>query len=544
MKTAKHFVFSLFLVFCFIGLPSYAHSQKSINVEYSFEQVSPSTSDLQITFEFKGDPSGTSRLLLPNEWGGQKELYKKIYDLECSAYSIQNTEYPYIKKIRHKPNDLIKIKYKVQLYTEQISRENYHRPLGAPSYFFGVGYGLFIIPQNNTRQGNVTLNWNKLPAHWSIANSFGSNQRQQKLSTQLSNLQSGVFLGGDFNLLQCGTASNPICIAMKGTWPFSNQEFISLVEKIINSQRDFWNDHNFPNYLISVMPMDDENAMVGTALTNAFALFLGKLKNTQDNYIQLLTSLISHEHFHTWNGCKMHSTEPSGSMYWFSEGFTEYYSAKLNYHYGIIDIEKYIEHINMMLADYFSSPVHNERNDRIVKDFWNNSDVQRLPYARGFTLALYLDLKIQSNSSGLHSLDNLMYDLQKTTEAKNGLFSKSDLLSLFTKYLTSDDIVQLDRYIIHGDSVPLHPTLLQNQYHVEWTDLVGFDLQRSLAAHVIQGLKPNSTPAKAGVKNGMKLVKWSKKGTKVQLTISEKKGLLKTISYEISAKQVPQYVPR
>lgn len=115
-------------------------------VKYSVSHLG--TNDLHVTLEFTGDPSGTSQLFLPNEWADQKELYKEIYDLQCLGYSIEETEEPDIKIIHHNPSDLIKINYKVHLFSAPPPINICFRPLGDSSYFFFIGHGLFILPQH------------------------------------------------------------------------------------------------------------------------------------------------------------------------------------------------------------------------------------------------------------------------------------------------------------------------------------------------------------------------------------------------------------
>jgi len=532
----KAYFITIFLTLPWAFLHLYAH--EPLQIKYSFAYAN----ELQITLEFTGDSSGTSQLFLPHEWAGQKELYQEIYDLQCSNHPIEETEKPEIRLIHHTPHEPLTLSYKVHLVAENISRKNFYRPLGNNSYFFSLGYGLFIIPHSPELEANITLVWDQLPAHWTIANSHGANQVQQKLFLPFIHLQHAVFLAGDFNLIQCGPSDNPVYVAARGDLGFAKDEFMHLTEKIIKSQRDFWKDYDFPYYFISAIPIDDENVISGTATTNSFSLFLGKFTYPKNEYLNRLAHMISHEHFHTWIGLKMESSEREGSLFWFTEGFTEYYSVKLNYQNGVMSLKQHVDHTNELLAEYFESPVHHESNERIVKDFWNDPYVQRLPYVRGFALAAHWDLQIQTASSGLYCLDDVMHDLQKATLEK-GMFSKSDLLTLFSRYLPQEEIPKMEQCVTHGESVPVNESMFQNEYRLEWNDDLGFDLQQSLSAGVIRGVKPNNVAATSGLKNGMKLLDWNREGTKVQLTVTEKDSSVKKISYDlISLKKIPQFV--
>jgi hypothetical protein len=49
----------------------------------------------------------------------------------------------------------------------------------------------------------------------------------------------------------------------------------------------------------------------------------------------------------------MMSCGPEGELFWFKEGFTEYYAVKLNYRNHLIDLNDYLEHINTIMYDYY-----------------------------------------------------------------------------------------------------------------------------------------------------------------------------------------------
>ncbi|WP_230453755.1 M61 family metallopeptidase [Rickettsia rickettsii] len=101
--------------------------------------------------------------------------------------------------------------------------------------------------------------------------------------------------------------------------------------------------------------------------------------------------------------------------YWWSEGFTDYYSRVLALRSSvIITLEEFVEEFNKFFENYYLSPVINEPNNVIATDYWQDYAV-RLPYYSGFVLALYLDNFIKENNKS-KSLDNVMLDLFKTSK--------------------------------------------------------------------------------------------------------------------------------
>ncbi|MGI4752765.1 MAG: hypothetical protein ACRYE8_03440 [Janthinobacterium lividum] len=99
---------------------------------------------------------------------------------------------------------------------------------------------------------------------------------------------------------------------------------------------------------------------------------------------------------HNWIGKKIRNT--SDLNYWWSEGFTDYYSRVLALRSGVITVEEFVEEFNQFFKDYYLSPVINEPNSKIEEDSWRNYAVSKLPYYRGFIFALYLNNLIKENS--------------------------------------------------------------------------------------------------------------------------------------------------
>lgn len=511
-------------------------------VLYHFSPAETPIKNIQVTLEFKGEPSGTTNLILPNEWADQKELHKEIYDLKCIGHEIESTDNPHIKTITHNPDEFLKVHYKLRLNCENISVNNCYRPIGNQDYFFFIGYGLFIFPQDFNRESKITLDWSGYPSSWNLANSFGVKQSIQHLSMPLHKLSYGAYMGGDFRIISCGESSNPILIASRGKFPFSDEEFVYLVEPAFKIQRAFWKDFDFPYYLISAIPIDQKYYYRGTGLKNTFSLFLGEqdlLKDVhKDLYIEHLKHLISHEHFHTWNGGKICSSEKAGSFYWFSEGFTEYYTIKLNFLHQFISEETYLKKINQILSDYYSSPVVNATNLEIKNDFWENSSMQKLPYVRGCLLAYYLDTKIQKQSSGKFSLDDFMFDLFDFCNKNKGSFSQEDFFHILDKYLDGD----IKNYALDGDTIPVEELDFYTDTQVIFHDYLGFDLYDALHHSSLQNVLPDELLNQADLTKH-KLMQWSYKNNIVQIILTDQYNNEKRISYSwTNNKKVPQLV--
>lgn len=439
----------IFFVFLSLLCTLHAHA-KPLDIRCVLEQAKENRADIKVTMQFQGDASGLSLLYLPNEWASQKELYRAIYDLCCRDHAVEDQTAPHVKRIQHAPFESLTISYKVKLQHEPLALDTCYRPFGTDSHFFFIGHTLFIAPLSSNTVVSLSLDWSKFPSNWTIANSYGLDRLQTIEETEFVHFQHAIFLGGDFELKKCATVSKPVYVALRGDINVSSDDFVASVDTIIQAQRTFWNDHEFPYYLVTAHPLSAKNAIVGTALTNAFTMYVGKYTQPLERGKNDLTFLLSHEHFHTWNGRQFRSCEPEGSMYWFSEGFTEYMAVKLNRRYAITSPAFCDELTRKILDEYKHSPYRTAPNERIVQDFWNNPEIARLPYVRGFAIALYLDLTIQKESGKKRCLDDFMHALRAHALMNKELFSLKEWLTILSQFVSAQHIEKVEKCFLFG----------------------------------------------------------------------------------------------
>ena len=147
-----------------------------------------------------------------------------------------------------------------------------------------------------------------------------------------------------------------------------------------------------------------------------------------EGYRQFL-GLISHEYFHTWNvkRIKPKAFAPYDlydpchtSLLWIFEGFTSYYDDLSLLRSGVINQESYLELISKTITAVHNTPGRFKQSvTQSSFDAWTkyykqdenaiNSIISY--YSKGSLIALGLDLLIQKESAGRHSLDDVMREL-------------------------------------------------------------------------------------------------------------------------------------
>jgi predicted metalloprotease with PDZ domain len=499
---------------CVLPIPSSKHS-----LNYSFHPVvTNGKMTLHITLEFKGGKEGRSELELPSEWARQSHLEKAVTDLQAvSAQTIlSETESPSRKSLRFQPNTIVRISYVlVKDWDGPLNSGTRFRAVLEPEYFQVTTYNALLHPQlDQSDMVDVHFDWQSLSSSWSLTTSFGTDNRCQAFHGRWHDVQNALFEGGDFRVYQIAVADKPLIVATRGKWSFTDEEWTSQVQKIIGLERTFWQDNDFPYYLVTLAPLDrDRGSTGGTAFTNAFMMHLSR----QDSLSYLVLSTLAHETFHTWNPYKM--GQPGGvSVYWFQEGFTVYYADRMLFRAGLLSLPAYVDRTNEKLRDYTFAPERNIPNEELSARYRKDSSLDNLPDQRGAVLALWLDSQIRHETRNRKSLDNVMLALLHKTpnptrphdKGRDVPLTNERVLQAASKFLSANSRRKLRDYVEQGETIEVPDSALgrcvrlQNEV-VPQIDF-GLDVIALRSRHLVSGVVPDSDAFKAGLRNGQQVV--------------------------------------
>ncbi len=506
---------------------------------------------LLVQLQFEGDSSGKTRMIIPHEWAWQDSYEKGIKNLKLLSPDGQLTlaDNGIDYEISHPAGQTIIIQYEVKPYWEgPINREVTYRPIIKSGYFHFIGHGVFVYPDRDpsvTRQ--IRVEWKDIPDDWQTANSFGVNEREQSLNHSINELCHSVYMAGDFLIQEADIAGFPVFIALRGEWKFPQDELPVLVEKVVSAVRGFWNDYDFPYFLISLIPIDNKNSKGGTGLTNSFALFVSDDHENLDD----LRFLLTHELFHTWNGRKIQREEPEELIYWFSEGFTNYYTRLILLRNGLITMQEFISSYNQSLMEYFCSTAINATNEEILSQMHKDRFIDRMPYLRGDILAFRWNTLIKQASG--HSLDDLMFDLFQEAQTSGMLVSMDNLAMLMKRQVPEGVEQDMERYLVRGETlVPgandLGPGAVLADVVTYPFDL-GFTFEESdnTKDWLVMEVNENSPVWQAGLRKGYTIIgrsiHWGQGVQPVILVFINDQGKKTRIEYlpRGEKKMVPQY---
>ncbi len=433
----------------------------SIEPFYDFNEMR-----LIVVLEFKGDKSGETKIMLPNNFSGNHDIngIKYLKVLSPNSY-ILDTDNADMKLIKHVPNADLKIYYQVcDIRDGDLDAQNYLMTIINKQYFHFFGETFFIVPiWNNGEEVNFRLSWSHLPYNWTFINSFGINENFQEFKAPIWKFLHSAFAGGDFTIKRRFIGQDQIYTAVRGRWKFPEDQLCDIIRDISIEERNFWNDHNYPYFLVIVLPLNVNNNQCGKSHSNSLSLFL-----SADRSIDFkLKQIIAHETFHSWLGEKINFSQPELLLYWFKEGFCDYYTRLILLRASLISLSEYAEDYNNVLEQYFTSSVRYEKNDGLLNEFWNNSDWHSLPYLRGDIIAHNLNSVIMINSGWKKSLDDLMRDLLKRTQNESLVVSNGSLIALIRFYAGEAPLADIMRVLNSGTILRVNPDALGSAFNIE-----------------------------------------------------------------------------
>jgi predicted metalloprotease with PDZ domain len=465
---------------------------------------------LKVELTFKLANRSDVELVLPSEWQGARELYKQVSGIRVlsPATSLRDSDNPARRRLSFERGKPVHVEYVFEPAEPTQPSGIFFGAVLNPGFFVLTGRNFLVYPDIPEHEElPVSVEWEGFPAGWALADSLGVNQTCQQTKSLLA-LSNGLFVGGDFRLTKRIVAGRPIYVAVRGEWPFRDEDFADLAAKVLSAEREFWNDHNAPHYLVTLMPIDAPSGeYAGTAVENGFLMLMSPGTNLGFD----VQFLLAHEMFHAWNPAQLEEVGPEDPVYWFSEGFTDYYARLLLLRSSIITPQEYVNSINRAYSEYMASPARNYGEHLVESQYFDNAAVQRLPYLQGSLLALKWSALIGDHSAKRQTLDDAMRALRRKAQSAEQTLTDRSLGTFLSAFAGPDASLDIQNHIVLGQTLPLPPNALGSCFSLVrkplYTFESGFDIEALYRDGRIQSVKPGSEAYKAGLRDGQTVIK-------------------------------------
>lgn len=403
----------------------------------------PATDGLTLTIDvrFSTRGSDSTKLLIPDSYGGQ-EQFDGIVDIRSltSGATFQPTPDRAEVWVRHRSVGQVELRYRVrEIRSGEVNLGDHYQAVVRPGLIHALGNSLFIVPEWSDSV-DVEVVWSGAPSSWKFASSFGVGPGPLRTRQSMDWFLHSIWMAGEIRLRETVVNDRPVAVALHGAWTFSDADLLHLVRSILQTERDFFDDHETPSFLVTALEIGGDNDQGGTGRVNSFGLFL-----SGDREMDLrLKRLLAHEIFHAWNGDRTERESPEGLVYWFTEGFADYYARRFLLQSGLISPVEYLEDLNANLREYYSSSMRTLPNAALVDGSPGGRDLQRLPYRRGDVLAHIL---AASGAERGASLDSIVRSYLMTALKGPRVISNATLLRSFAPLLDDEHRPRLEAWV-------------------------------------------------------------------------------------------------
>lgn len=475
-------------------------------VRYRLRYVTAPSPALEVSITTASAPAGPTTFELVEGFANVRDPWSAVRDVAASDAAGHPLEVthpnPRTWRVTGSPGHAVTLRY-TMFSTKPPSFTDRHRSVVGPHLIHFVGsLGLMRPTELSPGAHSIELTWAGLEtAHLRPATSYGSAQTLAVQDSFDHFLESIFIASDDLRLTSWPVGDGTLELAVVGTWPFADQALADAIARVMTVERAFFRDRGPPSFFVSLLPLDGgAGSYGGTGYTHSFDLALAPGSELDDR----VRGALAHEHFHTWNGLVIAPEAFEELTFWFTEGFTNFYAARLSYRGGMCSLEDYVREINAEIAGYASSAVRTAPNVR-TSGFWDDPALRKLPYARGHLIALVADREIRRATNNARSLDDVMRVLVDT--GRKGATITSERVLAMLAGLTSPDVgarlraTALDGAPLALDRALFEPCLSGETVHA-WTYDLGFDWPASLATKVVTGVRPGSPAARAGLRDG------------------------------------------
>jgi predicted metalloprotease with PDZ domain len=417
--------------------------------------------------------------------------------------------------VRHARGAELAARYDVQPPDRTFDWPRTHHPITSAHFFHGIGNAFLLVPQSARgapeRDVDALLHW-RIPRTWKALCSWGVGT-SVGARVKPSDVRNALYAAGEFQVASHERPGLSLDVATARGCGFSAEALGVLAADIVRGQCAFMKETDFPRFVVCAIPVgpplkSGDTRLAGTGLYHSFALFVPPSSRLDDG----VEHLFAHELFHHWNGRLLAAAQPERLVFWFVEGFTDYYALRILFESQRWSARTYADWLNRHLRDYAANPAQRATNQQILERFWSERETYgEVAYQRGLLLGLRWHYLARQRGVP-DGVDRWVLTLLREGR-EHGLQVSNDVLqSRAVELLGPWMREEFERFVTAAEPVPVPPDALLPALTGASTPVyeyqLGFDRAGSLAQRRVRGLIPASAAELAGLREGDELAGW------------------------------------
>lgn len=305
---------------------------------------------------------------------------------------------------------------------------------------FLPGYALFVIGEVNDVELRVNV-----PSPWYVSTPWhriGDEGHRFTIEDQNDLIHAYMVLGTHSEKV-AKSGETEVVVAVGGRFKANAAEVQGIVEAFLKTYSGVFNGTPKGKMLFVANPYGDPGHLGGGVRGRSISVLVGgKLDEASKRF---WVPLVGHEVFHAW------PIQFKEQEYWFSEGFTEYYSHIASARLGFTTESDFLQNLERVCEMYLSQ--QGELSIREAgKNKGNNSG---LVYQGGSLIALALDVQIRKLTQNQKNLDDVMKRMYSEFGATSETYTMNDVIRIVSDITDVDFEPFFNKYVSGIERLPL-----------------------------------------------------------------------------------------
>ena len=337
-------------------------------------------------------------------------------------------------------------------------------PYAQDDCVFWSGYALFVVGEVSDIELCIDV-----PDNWSVSvpwERIGPDRHRFVITDQNDLMYAYLVLGEHSErLIKIGKAK--IVLALGGHLKGAMDEIEQTVTALLGMYSEIFGGTPKDQLLFVANPYGKEGYRSGGASRRSMSMLIGEALDETNRgfWLPPVARLVCY----LWNGSYIDIRLGTGAIgfkeqeYWFSAGFTQYYSEVVSVRLGLVSESDFLRNLEWTWEAYLSRQgefsIHEAGELSIHEAGEDKSANRELVYDGGSLIAAALDLQIRSLTENRRSLDDVMKQMYRKFGLTGVPYTMNDVIRIVSRMTGKDFKPFFRKYVTGTEQLPLEEYL-------------------------------------------------------------------------------------
>ena len=317
-------------------------------------------------------------------------------------------------------------------------------PYAQADCVFWPGYALFIVGEVKDIELKVDV-----PDNWHISTPWEqvASDVHHFVCEDQDDLMFAYLVLGEYGKSRAKVGDMEVAVALGGRFKASISEVQGTVKALLKGYATVYGGTPKGQILFVANPYGEKGHLGGgTSRRSITAHIGGELDETSRRF---WLPLVSHVVGYVWAGQSgMNSKEQE---YWFSAGFTQYYSKIISVRLGLASESDFLRNFERTWESYLS-----RQGELSIYEAGEDKTANReLVYDGGCLVAAALDLQIRKRTQNRSSLDDVMQQMYQAFGLTDAVFTMNDVIRIISQIAGENFKPFFNEYVVGTERLPL-----------------------------------------------------------------------------------------